>query len=149
MLRDDLQQVIDLSNWINDAEEIEEAAIDAGEAKIARKTEADRRAAHARLMRLIRRLLKRRRFALGARREVNPQTTIEAYLFLYERAVERALRDQRIVQVGGSRGRRNRGLAKASRTTARQAAKAVMLEAKRLGLWSERFATSYALHDWL
>lgn len=66
MLKDDLQQVTDLSNWINDAEEIEEAALEAGETKIARKVEADRREAHAKLMRLIRKLLKRRRFSLGA-----------------------------------------------------------------------------------
>lgn len=149
MLKDDLQQVTDLSNWINDAEDIEEAALDAGDAKIARKVAADRRRAHGRLMRLIRKLLKRRRFSLSGRREVNPQTSLKTYLFLYERSVERALRDQRIVQVGGTRGRRNRSVAKASRETARQAAKAVMLEAKRLGLWDEEFATTYALHDWL
>src|SRR3546814_18774504 len=95
------------------------------------QSEIERRKAHARLMGLIRKLLKRRRFALGARSEANPQTTLQTYLFLYERAVERALRDQRIVQAGGTRGRRNLRLAKASRAIARQAAKAVMSTAGR------------------
>lgn len=151
MFRDDVQQVTDLSNWINDVEEIEEAAIDAGEVKIARKAAADRKKAHGKLMRLIRKLLKRHGFSLSGRKHhgVNPQIDLRTYLFLYERSVERALRDQRIVQIGGTRGRRNRSLAKASRTTAHHAAKAVMLEAKRLGLWDDDFATTYALHDWL